>query len=213
MNSAEVVVHEVERHRGLGGRRRTSSPLGLGLLRLGRYEDPYLPLPDLFLGFEDALLAERALLEGRAAVEERETDLGRGARPLNVYVRSKRAGERVYEGLKKLFGKLRLEVNEDKSAVDLAVRRDFLGYSFWVAEGRRIKRRVARKGRRLRRMAGDTLRASARGDFPAAGRGVVMVSGDADDVRYTAPKDLSEKPETAPALARLAQVAASAEAS
>ena len=128
----------MERHRGLGGRRRTSSPLGLGLLRLGRYEDPYLPLPGLFLGFEDALLAERALLEGRAAVEERETDLGRGARPLNVYVRSKRAGERVYEGLKKLFGKLRLEVNEDKSAVDLAVRRDFLGYSFWVSAATEI---------------------------------------------------------------------------
>jgi hypothetical protein len=55
-----------------------------------------------------------------------------------VYVRSKRAGERVYEGLKKLFGKLRLEVNEDKSAVDLAVRRDFLGYSFWVSAATEI---------------------------------------------------------------------------
>jgi hypothetical protein len=69
----------------------------------------------------------------------------RYADDLNVYVRTKAAGERVYEGLKKLFGKLRLEVNEAKSAVDLATRRDFLGYGFWVAEGKRIKRRVARK--------------------------------------------------------------------
>jgi RNA-directed DNA polymerase len=62
-----------------------------------------------------------------------------------VYVRTKAAGERVFEGLKKLFGQLRLVVNEDKSAVDLAWRRDFLGYSFWVAAGGRIKRRVAGK--------------------------------------------------------------------
>jgi len=33
----------------------------------------------------------------------------------------------------------------EKSAVDLAMRRDFLGYGFWVAKGGRIKRRVARK--------------------------------------------------------------------
>jgi RNA-directed DNA polymerase len=69
----------------------------------------------------------------------------RYADDLNVYVRSQKAGQRVYEALKKLFGKLRLVVNEEKSAVDLAVRRDFLGYSFWVAAEGRIRRRVARK--------------------------------------------------------------------
>jgi len=91
------------------------------------------------------LLANVLLDEVDKELEKRGHAFVRYADDLNVYVRSKRAGERVYEGLKKLFGKLRLEVNEDKSAVDLAVRRDFLGYSFWVAEGRRIKRRVARK--------------------------------------------------------------------
>jgi hypothetical protein len=60
-------------------------------------------------------------------------------------VRSEKAGQRVYEGLKRLIGKLRLEVNEEKSAVDLAVRRDFLGYGFWVFRKERITRRVARK--------------------------------------------------------------------
>jgi group II intron reverse transcriptase/maturase len=63
----------------------------------------------------------------------------------NVYVRSKRAGERVMERLRKLFAKLRLKVNEDKSAVARAWDRKFLGYSFWVGRGREVKRRVAPK--------------------------------------------------------------------
>jgi len=91
------------------------------------------------------LLANVLLDEVDKELERRGHAFVRYADDLNVYVRSKRAGERVYEGLKKTFGKLRLEVNEEKSAVDLVWRRDFLGYSFWVAEGRRIKRRVARK--------------------------------------------------------------------
>lgn len=63
----------------------------------------------------------------------------------NVYVRSKRAGERVMERLRKLFARLRLKVNEDKSAVARAWDRKFLGYSFWVGKGREVKRRVAPK--------------------------------------------------------------------
>jgi group II intron reverse transcriptase/maturase len=91
------------------------------------------------------LLANVLLDEVDKELERRSHAFVRYADDLNVYVRSKKAGQRVYEGLKKLFGKLRLQVNEEKSAVDLAVRRDFLGYGFWVAEGGRIKRRVARK--------------------------------------------------------------------
>ena len=91
------------------------------------------------------LLANVLLDEVDKELEKRGHCFVRYADDLNVYVRTKAAGERVYEGLKKLFGRLRLVVNEDKSAVDLAWRRDFLGYSFWVAEGRRIKRRVAGK--------------------------------------------------------------------
>ena len=63
----------------------------------------------------------------------------------NVYVRSKRAGERVMERLRKLFARLRLKVNEDKSTVARAWDRKFLGYSFWVGKGREVKRRVAPK--------------------------------------------------------------------
>lgn len=91
------------------------------------------------------LLANVLLDEVDKELERRGHAFVRYADDLNVYVRSKRAGERVYEGLKKLFGKLRLAVNEEKSAVDSATRRDFLSYSFWVAKGKRIKRRVARK--------------------------------------------------------------------
>jgi len=63
----------------------------------------------------------------------------------NVYVGSKRAGERVMRLLRQLYGKLRLVVNEDKSAVASVFTRKFLGFSFWVAKGRVVKRKVARK--------------------------------------------------------------------
>jgi group II intron reverse transcriptase/maturase len=62
----------------------------------------------------------------------------------NVYVRSKRAGERVMEALVGLYAKLRLRVNAEKSAVARAWDRPFLGFRFWVAPGRVIKRCVAR---------------------------------------------------------------------
>jgi RNA-directed DNA polymerase len=47
--------------------------------------------------------------------------------------------------LRQLYTGLRLRVNESKSTVDLAWNRKLLGYSFWVAPGRVIKRRVASK--------------------------------------------------------------------
>jgi group II intron reverse transcriptase/maturase len=61
----------------------------------------------------------------------------------NVYVRSKRAAERGMAGLTELYAKLKLRVNPAKSAVAPAWERSFLGYSFWVAPGKIVKRRVA----------------------------------------------------------------------
>jgi group II intron reverse transcriptase/maturase len=78
-------------------------------------------------------------------LEKREHAFARYADDCNVYVRSKRAGERVMEALRRLFAKLRLRVNESKSAVARPEDRKFLGYSFWYAKGREVKRRVARK--------------------------------------------------------------------
>ena len=63
----------------------------------------------------------------------------------NVYVRSRRAGQRVLAQLRKLYGRLCLTVNEAKSAVASVFQRKFLGYSFWVAPGGKVKRRVADK--------------------------------------------------------------------
>jgi len=63
----------------------------------------------------------------------------------NVYVRSKRAGERVMGRMARLYAKLKLKVNEEKSTVARVWERKFLGYGFWVAPGKLIKRRVAPK--------------------------------------------------------------------
>jgi hypothetical protein len=83
----------------------------------------------------------------------------------NVYVRSRRAAERVMEALVGLYAKIKLQINPTKSAVALARERPFLGYSFWVTRGV-VKRRVSPKAldkfkRRVRaitaRMAGRSL--------------------------------------------------------
>ena len=46
-------------------------------------------------------------------------------------------------GLTRLYANLTLTVNPAKSAVAPARTRSFLGYSFWVASGKIVKRRVA----------------------------------------------------------------------
>ena len=63
----------------------------------------------------------------------------------NVYVRSRRAGERVMDLLCRLYGELRLRTNEAKSAVARVWDRKFLGFSFWVAPGKTVRIRVADK--------------------------------------------------------------------
>jgi group II intron reverse transcriptase/maturase len=89
------------------------------------------------------LLANVLLDEVDKELERRRHAFVRYADDCNVYVRSRRAGERVLVGLRTQYARLRLQVNEAKSAVDLAVRRTFLGFSFFVAAEGRIKVRVA----------------------------------------------------------------------
>ncbi len=91
------------------------------------------------------LLANVLLDEVDKELERRGHAFVRYADDCNVYVCSRRAGQRTMELLRRLFGRLRLRVNESKSAVDLAWNRRILGYSFWVAAGRVVKLRVARK--------------------------------------------------------------------
>jgi RNA-directed DNA polymerase len=91
------------------------------------------------------LLANVLLDEVDKELERRGHAFARYADDCNVYVRSKRAGERVMEAIHRLFAKLRLRVNESKSAVARPQHRKFLGYSFWYAKGGEVKRRVAPK--------------------------------------------------------------------
>jgi group II intron reverse transcriptase/maturase len=91
------------------------------------------------------LLANVLLDEVDKALEKRGHAFARYADDSNVYVRSRRAGEDVMETLRRLYAKLRLRVNETKSAVARPWGRKFLGYSFWVAKGGVVKRRVARQ--------------------------------------------------------------------
>ena len=90
------------------------------------------------------LLANVMLDDVDKVLEKHGHCFARYADDCNVYVRSRKAGERVMALLRKSYGKLRLKVNEAKSAVASVKGRKFLGYSFWFAkEG--VKRRVADK--------------------------------------------------------------------
>ncbi len=91
------------------------------------------------------LLANVLLDEVDKELERRGHAFVRYADDCNVYVRSPRAGERVLAALRQQYAKLRLLVNEEKSAVARVRGRSFLGYSFWVAAGGKVKRRVAAK--------------------------------------------------------------------
>ncbi len=91
------------------------------------------------------LLANVLLDEVDRELEKRGHAFARYADDCNIYVRSRRAGERVMRGLNGLYAKLKLKVNESKSAVAKPWSRKFLSYSFWVAKGGKVKRRVAPK--------------------------------------------------------------------
>jgi group II intron reverse transcriptase/maturase len=79
------------------------------------------------------LLANVLLDEVDKELERRGHCFVRYADDCNVYVRSKRAGDRVLAALRQKYAKLRLRVNEEKSTVARVWDRKFLGYSFWVA--------------------------------------------------------------------------------
>jgi RNA-directed DNA polymerase len=93
------------------------------------------------------LLANVLLDEVDRKLEKSGHRFVRYADDCNVYVRSKRAGERVMGRMVKLYAKLKLKVNEQKSTVARVWERKFLGYSFWVAKGQKVQRRVAPKAR------------------------------------------------------------------
>lgn len=77
-------------------------------------------------------------------LEQRGLKFARYADDCNIYVRSRRAGERVMASVTRfLTEKLKLTVNVSKSAVDRPWNRKFLGFSF--TNGKLPKRRIAPK--------------------------------------------------------------------
>jgi RNA-directed DNA polymerase len=90
------------------------------------------------------LLSNLVLDELDRELERRGHRFVRYADDCNVYVRSERAGERVMESVTQFITeKLRLKVNEAKSAVARPQERKFLGFSF--SAGPEIKRVIAPK--------------------------------------------------------------------
>ena len=75
-------------------------------------------------------------------LERRGHSFCRYADDCNIYVKSQRAGERVKESMTGFLTKrLKLKVNEGKSAVDRPWKRKFLGYT--VLPGKRVRLRIA----------------------------------------------------------------------
>lgn len=81
------------------------------------------------------LLSNIMLDEVDKELEKRGHKFCRYADDSNIYVKSKKAGERVMSSMKYLLeNKLKLKVNEEKSKVDLVNRRRFLGFSFYFTK-------------------------------------------------------------------------------
>jgi RNA-directed DNA polymerase len=91
------------------------------------------------------LLANLLLDEVDKELEQRGHAFVRYADDCNVYVRSRRAGERVMAALERVYARLRLRVNREKSKVELAHKCSLLSYSFWYAKGGAVRCRVAPK--------------------------------------------------------------------
>jgi group II intron reverse transcriptase/maturase len=78
------------------------------------------------------LLSNIVLDELDRELEKRGHRFVRYADDCNIYMRSRRSAERVLASTQRYIERrLRLKVNEGKSAVDLATRRKFLGFSFY----------------------------------------------------------------------------------
>ena len=91
------------------------------------------------------LLSNLVLDEFDRELERRGLRFARYADDSNIYVRSRRAGERVITSVSRyITTKLRLTVNRQKSAVARPWERKFLGFSFYVNAGI-PKRRIAPK--------------------------------------------------------------------
>lgn len=111
------------------------------------------------------LLSNILLDELDKELEKRGHCFCRYADDVNVYVRSRRAGERVLANLSEwLGGHLKLKLNAAKSAVDRPWNRKFLGYSLTMHHQARLK--VAKESIRRLRQKAKTLFRQGKGRNP-----------------------------------------------
>jgi len=90
------------------------------------------------------LLSNIMLDELDKELERRGHRFCRYADDCNIYLKSKRAAERVYGSMREFIeAKLKLKVNQDKSAVDRVWRRKFLGFSYYTSSKREVRLRLA----------------------------------------------------------------------
>ena len=83
-----------------------------------------------------ACLSDKLLDDLDKELERRGHRFVRYADDCNIYVRSRRAGERVMNSVRRFLGEvLSLKVNARKSTVDRAWRLKFLGFSFYKRKG------------------------------------------------------------------------------
>jgi RNA-directed DNA polymerase len=105
------------------------------------------------------LLSNLVLDELDRELERRGHRFVRYADDSNIYVRSLRAGQRVMKSVTHFIThRLKLKVNESKSAVALPVQRKFLGFSFTSGQARRYiaPKAIARFKKRVRELTRRT---------------------------------------------------------
>lgn len=108
------------------------------------------------------LLSNILLTDLDRELEARKLRFCRYADDCNIYVSSQRAGQRIMEGIKRfLANRLKLTVNEAKSAVERPWKRKFLGYS--VTAQRASKIRIAKESTQRLMHAVRTYCAQGRG--------------------------------------------------
>jgi len=123
------------------------------------------------------LLANVLLDEVDRELERRGHKFVRYADDCNVYVRSRKAGERVLRALRGCYARLALKVNESKTAVARVWGRKFLGYCFWASKDGakmavasqalvKLRERIRELTRRTRGRSLEQIAADLRGYVP-----------------------------------------------
>jgi RNA-directed DNA polymerase len=112
--------------------------LQAGIMEGGLVSQPTMGTPQG--GPLSPLLSNILLDELDKELERRDHNFCRYADDVNIYVGSRRSGERVLDSIEKFLNRrLRLQVNRQKSAVDRPWKRKFLGYSMTWHKRPRLK--------------------------------------------------------------------------